>query len=93
MPATQPVPVRLTLTFKTAADAPAKVMQAVGIAQQLRLAAFRAGQECEIRIGPPAVNAGGWSGQYDCEVTAATLDCLDAEKVLRCDLGTISVAA
>lgn len=93
MPATQPVPVRLTLTFKTAADAPAKVMQAVGIAQQFRLAAFRAGQECEIRIGPPAVNAGGWSGQYDCEVTAATLDRLDAEKVLCCDLGTISVAA
>jgi len=88
---TEPVPVRLTLTFKTADDAPAKVMQAVGIARQLRLAAFRAGQECEIRIGEPAINAGGWSGQYACEVTAATLDRFDSETILRCDSGTVSI--
>lgn len=88
---TEPVAVRLTLTFKTALDAPASVAQAVNIARQVRLVASRAGQECEIRIGGQAVGAGGWTGQYDCEVSALTLDLLDSETILRCDCGTVSL--
>lgn len=76
----------VTLTFKTATDAPANVMQAVNIIRQLRLDAYRAERECEIRIGQSL-----GTGKYACEVTALTLDLLDSETVLRCDCGTISL--
>jgi hypothetical protein len=73
-PAAATESIRTMLTFKTATDAPANVTQAANIARALK---FRIGR-------------GIGAGKYDCEVSQAQLEEINAETVLRCAHGTIS---